>query len=197
MNAYIAMFIATVFALSTGCSTLVTETASSKQDAKAKEFRSIPGKSVVYIYHDESAAKGFFTSTLLINGESVTKGANGRFNVVVLKPGSYEFGVTSDYQKGHYLPMKVTFKENSIHYIHVYWLSQDDYLGTGYFLSAVSEAEARSVIAQEMLISWKELCSGESQFGLSGQRSKKSWLVFKKECNFETGTDQVQNLNAP
>jgi len=147
------------------CSSVIVDTDNIRRNSRMNLFKSIPGKSVVYIYRDASLLDGYYSSKLIVNGHAVSTGALNSFNVLVLPPGEYVIGVTSSFQKGDYLPMDVTFRKGEISYLNVYWEKD-----SGFRLRAVIDSRAKKVISGARLIAIKELCP---DYSIDSEQKKK------------------------
>lgn len=77
-----------------GCSTALVSQALPEQDSRAKAFEPVTDCALVYVYRG-SIIGGDYTTNVVLDEKSVATGARSRFNVLLLKPGTYKIGATS------------------------------------------------------------------------------------------------------
>ena len=134
-------------AVLSACSTLLVPTAPAPQDARAKLFRPVSGKAVLYVYREKDLLGGDDSTSILIDGQVAATGARNRFNVIVLNPGEYQVGVRRASQIERPRAILLRANVDRVYYAREVWVPP-----TGFRLYPTPASVAQPAIRQGKLI---------------------------------------------
>ena len=139
----------------------VVKSASSADDAKAKQFTPDSTRALIYVFRDNSFLGQNLASQLVVNNVIAAKTERNRFNIVSLVPGDYELLSVSAKEANAAVslihnkkkePVKLTAEAGKI-----YFVQEVFHPTTGFTVKVVSQEEAAPLIKKGKLIAINQL----------------------------------------
>jgi hypothetical protein len=133
----------------------LVKSASSADDAKAKQFAPDPNAALVYAFRDNSFTGQHLVSRLVVNKRVVAENGRNEFSVVTMKPGEYDLECAAGQESNAGVSFLHNLKKMPVHLTaeagKVYFVQEVFKAVGGFSLKPVSQKEAEPIIKKGKL----------------------------------------------